>query len=190
MVAHGWDATLVARLLFVPTYKRAGEFEPHRHALHTGLGAWQEFSLGALRDLGRGKSFRLVRSEVWGGAKVSAWCTPESGARQDSRVVHSGASIAAVFFAWCTRFRATVNQSRIPAQRNRTQRTERRFSPGAIRRTAPAVKLRRVPNPAVHHAKYLTLRAYSPASSTESMSCGASAATVALLSITLSEVTR
>ena len=139
---------------------------------------------------GHGKSFRLVHSEVWGGAKVSAWCTPESGARQDFRVVHSGASIAAVFFAWCTRFRATVNQSKIPAQRNRTQRTERRFSPGAIRRTAPAVKFRRVPNPAVHHAKYLTLRAYSPASSTESMSCGASAATIALLSITLSEVTR
>ena len=71
MVAHGWDATLVARLLFVPTYKRAGEFEPHRHALHTGLGAWQEFSLGALRGLGRGKSFRLVHSRIGGSSRFS-----------------------------------------------------------------------------------------------------------------------
>jgi len=67
MIAHGRAATLIARLLFALTCKRPREFESHRHTLHTGLGMRLYL--------------RSVRYGAWGGAKVCAWCTPESEAR-------------------------------------------------------------------------------------------------------------
>lgn len=120
------DPVLTAHLSFSPTYERPREFEPHRHALHTQgpgcdficarcapePGAWQKLPLGALQNRGLGRA---------------------------SRVVRSGASVAAVSSAWCTRFRATVHQAKTFAQRDRTQRTARKLLSDAIRCAAPAV---------------------------------------------------
>lgn len=139
MIAHGRAATLVARLLFAPTCKGPREFESRRHTLHTGLGMRLYL--------------RSVRYGAWGGAKFALGALQNRGLGRVFRVVHSGASAAVVFCAWCTRYRAAVHQAIIPAQRNHTQRTARRFPSGSPQRTAPAARFRRVPNPRVHQAK-------------------------------------
>ena len=108
--------------------------------------------------LGRVQNCARCASEPGAGQKFSLGALQNRGLGKDSRVVHSGASVAAVSFDWCTRFRATVHQSKIPAQRNRTQRAARKFPSDAVRCTAPAVKSRRVSNHAVHQAKTFTLR--------------------------------